>query len=97
MPICPLIAQDAIVIPDISLLVTTFSRQSWPLQRIATRVTSMVTFVDRDAGSVHAEFMPLPARPRNFPGASPAAIVPRTGSESLERTAKFLVAMNTSR
>jgi hypothetical protein len=27
-------------------LVTTFSKQSCPLQRIATRVTSMVTFMD---------------------------------------------------
>src|SRR5665213_2015203 len=33
------------VIPDCSLLVTTFSRHSWPLQRTATRVTSMATFV----------------------------------------------------
>jgi hypothetical protein len=45
MPICPLIAQDAMVMPDCSLLVTTFSIQSWPLQRMATRVTSMVAFI----------------------------------------------------
>jgi hypothetical protein len=41
MPICPLTAHDSIVIPDISLLVTTFSMQSWPLQSRATSVTSM--------------------------------------------------------
>jgi hypothetical protein len=28
--------------------VTTFSRQSWLLQRTATRVTSMVTFVNKE-------------------------------------------------
>src|SRR5689334_9359957 len=35
------------VMPDWSLVVTTFSRQSWLLQRTATRVTSMATFVDK--------------------------------------------------
>src|SRR5580704_13878388 len=44
MPICPWTAQAVMVIPDCSLLVTTFSRHSWPLQRTATRVTSMVSF-----------------------------------------------------
>src|ERR1700747_2259505 len=29
--------------PDCSFVVTTFSRHSWPLQRIATRVMSIVT------------------------------------------------------
>src|ERR1700682_5565605 len=46
MPICALTEQAAMVIPDCSLLVTTFSRQSWPLQSTATRGTSMVSFVD---------------------------------------------------
>src|SRR5258707_14082644 len=36
------------VMPDWSLVVTTFSRQSWLLQRTATRVTSMATFVDKE-------------------------------------------------
>src|SRR5258708_227523 len=45
MPICAFTVQAAMVIPDCSLLVTTFSRQSWPLQRTATRVTSMMSFV----------------------------------------------------
>src|ERR1700688_1037808 len=31
--------------PDCSLLVTTLSKHSWPLQRIATRVTSMMPSV----------------------------------------------------
>src|SRR6266849_1870823 len=48
------------VMPDCSLVVTTFSRHSWLLQRIATRVTSIVTFVDEEypVNSAHAEFMP---------------------------------------
>ena len=47
-------------IPDCSLVVTTFSKHSWPLQRIATRVTSMATFVGEEhpVSSTHAEFMP---------------------------------------
>ena len=44
MPICPLIWQAVMVMPDCSLVVTTFSKQSWPLQRTATRVMSMVSF-----------------------------------------------------
>src|SRR5262245_8307470 len=50
--------------PDCSLVVTTFSRQSWLLlQRMATRVTSMGTFVDLRASvrSTHAGFMPIGA------------------------------------
>jgi hypothetical protein len=48
------------VMLDCSLVVTTFSRHSWPLQRIATSVTSMMTFVDEEypASSAHAQFMP---------------------------------------
>jgi hypothetical protein len=48
------------VMPDCSLVVTTFSRHSWPLQRIATRVTSIVAFVDEEypVESPYAEFMP---------------------------------------
>jgi hypothetical protein len=48
------------VISDCSLVVTTFSKQTWPLQRIATRVISIVTFVDEvnPINSAHAEFMP---------------------------------------
>jgi hypothetical protein len=42
MPICAFTAHEVIVIPDISLLVTTFSMQTWPLQSSATRVTSTV-------------------------------------------------------
>jgi hypothetical protein len=57
----------------------------------------MVTFVGRDIGLGHAEFVPLPPRPRNFPDASPAGIMPGPGSESLEHTAKFLFAMKTPR
>jgi hypothetical protein len=33
--------------PDNSLFVTIFSRQSWPLQSTATRVISMATFLVR--------------------------------------------------
>src|SRR6185312_14984193 len=36
------------VMPDWSLVVTTFSRQSWLLQRTATSVTSMATFADKE-------------------------------------------------
>jgi hypothetical protein len=48
------------VIPDCSLVVTTFSKHSGPLQRIATRVISTVTFVDEEypISSALAEFMP---------------------------------------
>jgi hypothetical protein len=48
------------VMPDCSLVVTTFSRHSWLLQRIATRVTSIVTFVDEEypVNSAHAELTP---------------------------------------
>src|ERR1700757_5085038 len=46
MPIWAVVEQAAIVMPDCSELVTTFSRQSCPLQRTATRVTSMATFSD---------------------------------------------------
>src|ERR1700678_2941 len=48
------------VMPDCSLVVTTFSRHSGPLQRTATRVTSMVTFcsLKNPASSVYAGFMP---------------------------------------
>src|SRR5882724_13378825 len=60
MPICALTAQALMVMPDWSLVVTTFSRQSWLLQRTATRVTSMVTFVDKEypLRSANAGFMP---------------------------------------
>jgi hypothetical protein len=46
--------------PDWSLVVTTFSRQSWLLQRTATRVTSMATFADKEnpVRSINAGFMP---------------------------------------
>src|SRR5258705_11538403 len=48
------------VMPDCSLVVTTFSRHSWLLQRIATRVTSMVTFVDEEylVSSAHLVHVP---------------------------------------
>src|SRR3954470_18529411 len=48
------------VIPDCSLVVTTFSRQSWLLQRIATKGKRKVTSLLREypAVQVHAEFMP---------------------------------------
>src|ERR1700752_3066457 len=46
MPIWAVVEQAAIVMPDCSELVTTFSRQSCPLQRTATRGTSMVSFLD---------------------------------------------------
>src|SRR6202158_949739 len=36
------------VMPDCSLVERIFSRHSWPLQRIATRVISIVTFVDEE-------------------------------------------------
>src|SRR6516165_5372816 len=43
MPICAFTEQALMVMPDWSLVVTTFSRQSWLLlQRMATSVTSMV-------------------------------------------------------
>ena|SRR5258708_37502862 len=42
------VAQALERMPDCSLVVTTFSRHSWPLQRTATRVTSMVTFADEE-------------------------------------------------
>src|SRR6267378_4489762 len=48
MPSCPVTPHADIVMPDCSLLVTTFSRQTGPLQRMATRVTSMVTFIDEE-------------------------------------------------
>src|SRR3979490_563280 len=48
MPSWPLTPHADIVMPDCSLLVTTFSRQTGPLQRMATRVTSMVTFIDEE-------------------------------------------------
>src|ERR1700687_544621 len=43
------------VMPDCSLVVTIFSRHSWPLQRIATRVISTATCVDEvcPVGGVH--------------------------------------------
>ena len=55
-----LTAQALMVMPDWSLVVTTFSRQSWLLQRTATRVTSMATFVDKEnpVRSANAGFMP---------------------------------------
>src|SRR5882724_7255900 len=60
MPICALTAQALMVMPDWSLVVTTFSRQSWLLQRTATRVMSMVTFADKEypVRSTNAGFMP---------------------------------------
>src|SRR6516164_10459135 len=59
------------VMPDISLLVTTFSRHSWPLQSTATSVMSMATFLfgKYPVGSGHAGFVPVPAtalRPPNL-------------------------------
>jgi hypothetical protein len=41
--------------------VTTFSMQSWPLQRTATRVTSIGAFVGKKnpVGADHAGFVPL--------------------------------------
>src|SRR5712691_10713469 len=81
MPICALIAQAVMVMPDCSLVVTIFSRQSWPLQRRATRVTSMVTFMDEECPVrlTHAGFMParLHAYLREFTGVFP--ISPGTG------------------
>src|SRR5271165_5827979 len=60
MPICAVVEQAAIVMPDCSELVTTFSRQSCPLQRTATRVTSMATFSNvEDLAKTHAGFMPI--------------------------------------
>ena len=58
------------VIPDCSLVVTTFSRHSWLLQRIATRVTSMVTSMLRNTrrfrpmqSSCHSWYVRLLSRP----------------------------------
>src|SRR6266702_4078813 len=58
------------VMPDCSLLVTTFSRHSWLLQRIATRVISILTFVGEKypVNSAHADFMPALARAVLFSG-----------------------------
>src|SRR3954470_23340165 len=53
------------VIPDCSLVVTTFSRHSWLLQRIATRVTSMVTFVDEEYLVSSAHLVHVPQRNRH--------------------------------
>src|SRR6266851_570337 len=60
------------VMPDWSLLVTTFPRHSWLLQRIATRVTSIFTFIGEKypVNSAHAEFMPALARAVLFSGRS---------------------------
>src|SRR6266851_4977366 len=50
--------------PDCSLVVTTFSKHSWPLQRIATRVTSIVTFVNEDRpSSNHRNHRPIVGAP----------------------------------
>ena len=48
------------VMPDCSLVVTIFSRHSWLLQRMATRVTSIVAFVHEEhpVNSVYAAFVP---------------------------------------
>src|SRR5216684_3316182 len=64
MPICALTWQAVIVMPDCSLVVTTFSKHSWPLQRIATRVTSIVTFVNEDRpSSNHRNHRPIVGAP----------------------------------
>jgi hypothetical protein len=53
------------VMPDCSLVVTTFSRHSWLLQRIATRVTSMVTLVDEEYLVSSAHLVHVPQRNRH--------------------------------
>src|SRR5882724_3108591 len=61
------------VMPDCSLLVTTFSRHSWLLQRTATSVTSIGPSLMGTVRSALAGFMPMLAR----------AVFPRTSRRLL--------------
>jgi hypothetical protein len=64
MPICALTEQAVMVMPDRSLVVTTFSRQSWLLQRMATSVTSMLTFAGDERQSKRTRVVPTLAAHR---------------------------------